>query len=289
MSTTLLKPLGYQVLGVDLSKVLASVSSNTVRAQVETMLMEHSLLVFPAQHNLSATDQCELAGWFGTGRIFELPPRYQHPQSPKPSQVLRVSNSEAEGFKGVGTEGWHIDGVTYKKVFSHSLYQIVHPAGSTHFFSLSTLADKLTADSPKWDRLWVACGGRSGDTVIHPLLYTHPRTATTVVCLSLSKIKYFVWDHESDAPMQTDPQSTRSLMQELEEHIAEMEDLVYRHEWQHGDLLITDNQAVAHWAPPETQADPQSVGLRVLHRIVIDGGVVSKRDPQICADEKSLL
>lgn len=289
MKLSVLKPLGAQVVGLDLSKILASASSGPVRAQVEAMLSEHSVLVFPAQHNLSAADQCQLAGWFGTGRIFELPSRYQHPQSPEPCHVLRVSNSDEEGFRGVGTEGWHIDGVTYAEVFSHSLYHIVHPAGSTHFFSLSALAEKLISDSPKWDRLWVACGGRSGDTVIHPLLYTHPRTAAIVVCLSLSKTKYFVWDHDSDQPTQTDAETTRSLMQELSEHIAGMEELVYKHEWQHGDLLIADNQAVAHWAPPETQADPQNIGLRVLHRIVIDGGVVGKSEVQICTDEDSRL
>lgn len=42
-------------------------------------------------------------------------------------------------------------------------------------------------------------------------------------------------------------------------------------QWQEGDLIISDNAALGHEASPQTQAPPELVGLRVMHRTTIQG------------------
>ena len=43
------------------------------------------------------------------------------------------------------------------------------------------------------------------------------------------------------------------------------------HKWEQGDLIITDNLAVAHMASPGTQYSRNEVGLRVMHRVTVHG------------------
>eukprot|EP00592_Proboscia_alata_P017321 CAMPEP_0194400048 /NCGR_PEP_ID=MMETSP0174-20130528/126995_1 /TAXON_ID=216777 /ORGANISM="Proboscia alata, Strain PI-D3" /LENGTH=139 /DNA_ID=CAMNT_0039196517 /DNA_START=664 /DNA_END=1083 /DNA_ORIENTATION=- len=43
--------------------------------------------------------------------------------------------------------------------------------------------------------------------------------------------------------------------------------------WQTGDFMIIDNLGLAHLASRGTQLTPETVGLRILHRTTITGGV----------------
>ena len=56
-----------------------------------------------------------------------------------------------------------------------------------------------------------------------------------------------VWPVESDETMSRTP-------------------LVLTLEWRNDDFAILDNMAIAHYAVPDTQADPQRAGVRILHR-----------------------
>ena len=42
-------------------------------------------------------------------------------------------------------------------------------------------------------------------------------------------------------------------------------------QWEAGDLIISDNLAVAHLASPTTQMSEEEVGLRVMHRTIVKG------------------
>ena len=50
-----------------------------------------------------------------------------------------------------------------------------------------------------------------------------------------------------------------------------MADLRYSHQWEAGDVLISDNLAVLHEAHEDTQAPREAVGLRVMHRTTVVG------------------
>jgi len=47
--------------------------------------------------------------------------------------------------------------------------------------------------------------------------------------------------------------------------------LIYSHKWMDGDLVIIDNWQIAHMASKETQWPKEKIGLRVLHRLAING------------------
>ena len=60
------------------------------------------------------------------------------------------------------------------------------------------------------------------------------------------------------------------LTQKIE---SKLDDLGLRMKWQAGDFLITDNLGLAHYASEGTQGCAEDVGLRVLHRTTIVGGM----------------
>ena len=47
--------------------------------------------------------------------------------------------------------------------------------------------------------------------------------------------------------------------------------LIYKHEWNYGDLIITDNLGLIHEADKSTQYSLNKIGLRVMQRISIEG------------------
>ena len=57
-----------------------------------------------------------------------------------------------------------------------------------------------------------------------------------------------------------------ALLQFLFQHSTAPE-LIYRHNWRQGDLMIWDNRCIAHYAV----ADYKAVGDRYMHRISVKG------------------
>ena len=260
--------VGAEVTGINLHTALAEADTVAIAERLQVEVDRHALLLFRGQSNFSPQNHLALASLLG--KVFPLPPRFQHLQSPH-RDILRVSNNADEGFIGVGTTGWHIDGVSYATPFGYSLLHVVCPPtrGPTLFLPLYPLAARVhTAHCPAWKRLWMQCG-QGGKAVHHPLLFAHPRTQRASVCLG--KTSGLVWDKGSAQERAADAGATTSMLAELSASISEASGTVYRHEWRAGDLVLLDNLAVAHLAPPETQEAPETAGLRVLHRVVVAG------------------
>jgi taurine dioxygenase len=266
-----LSPLGAEVSGLDLKAALGA-GDAVLASHLRDALNKHGLLLFRNQQDLLAADHVQCAELFGS--IFKLPERFQHPRSPLPFEILRISNDASEGCVGIGTSGWHIDGTSYEKPFQLALMHIIASPESpapTLFLPLSPLADRLRHHAPSWDRLWLRNGKGT-----HPLLYSHPRTGAPGVCLG--KVQSFLWDdgEGGSGPLQcvADEDETAATLAELHAQVeayASDGGRVYAHEWRAGDLLLVDNLAVAHLAPPETQLPREEAGLRILHRIVVAG------------------
>ena len=66
-------------------------------------------------------------------------------------------------------------------------------------------------------------------------------------------------------------EETESTLTAIQEEIMKAKELIYRHEWQPGDFIISDNLALGHEAAPETQLPRSEVGLRVMHRVTVKG------------------
>ena len=262
-------PVGAEVSGVCLRDALENSDTSAALAErLRAELDRHGLLIFRDQQSLRPLDHLSLARCLG--KVFELPPRFQHGRSPH-RDILRISNTDDEGFKGVGTTGWHIDGSSYSTPFGYSLMHIVHSPkrGPTLFLPLHRLARHICEQRPDWERLSMRSG--SGDkTVVHPLLYAHPRTQRPAVCLG--KTSGFFWDRGTTEERLTDAEETTSLLDDLNARVEECAAKeTYQHDWEAGDVVVLDNLAVAHLAAADTQESPESVGLRVLHRVVVAG------------------
>ncbi|KAK7578096.1 hypothetical protein V9T40_010301 [Parthenolecanium corni] len=258
------KKLGAEVVGIDLQ----TENRPEVIEEIKKDVTNHRLLFFTNQGVISGQRHVEISKWFG-----ELESTfYKHHKSPHPD-VFRVSNDESEGCTGVGRTGWHIDGSFQPAPFAYSLYHMVSvpKTGATAFVPLTELIERLDPETySRWNRLWMLSDRRSGPA--HPMIYKHPITKKPVLCLHLGMTERFLWDYKSPDERITDPSESRALLEEIHEQIVKKNsDLIYRHEWQPGEFVMSDNLAVGHEAVPETQLSRKDVGLRVLHRTTIKG------------------
>lgn len=240
-------------------------------------MFRHRLLVFRDQGIVPGARHVEISQWFGPLESTF----YKHPASPHPD-VFRVSNDSTQGCTGVGRTGWHVDGSFQRAPFSHSIYHIVSvpKSGDTVFAPLHELLAQLSPEQrARWERLWM-CSDRRGGS-IKPLIYTHPLSKLDTMCFHLGMTAAFIWDYDSscneegrkNAVRQTDPSETEALLSEIEAvfNSEAFKKLVYSHNWEQGDFIISDNAALGHEASPETQTPPSMVGLRVMHRTTVQG------------------
>ena len=80
---------------------------------------------------------------------------------------------------------------------------------------------------------------RIGDVpVIHPLVRKHPDSGTKAIYMHQGKVENFVG---------MSPEESQELVVELLDTAIEPE-LIYRHEWRLGDLLIWDDRSTMHKA-----------------------------------------
>ncbi|XP_054260801.1 alpha-ketoglutarate-dependent 2,4-dichlorophenoxyacetate dioxygenase-like [Macrosteles quadrilineatus] len=254
--------LGCEVRGVDLK----TEDRSEVIKQIKKDVTEHRLLVFKDQGKIYGHRQVEISKWFG-----ELECTFfKHRRSPHP-EVFRVSNDPAEGCTGVGRTGWHIDGTFQPAPYAYSLYFMdkVPKSGPTVFAPMTEIIDNLPPwKFAEWDRIYMASDRRGG--VVHPLIYTHPRTKKRVLCFHLGMMEDFIYDYGTPKERFATPEEFHRIRDEIHhEFVKDDGKIQYRHEWQEGDLIISDNCAVAHEAAPETQYPVGKVGLRVLHRTTV--------------------
>jgi len=261
---------GCQVHGIELSKEVPK----EVIKQIKDDVRDHRVVIFKNQGILLPERHLEIAKWFG-----EIESTfYNHPMSPD-RDIFRVSNDRKEGCTNVGRTGWHIDGSFQEKPFSNSVMHIINvpKLGATRFLPLTELLESVPDQKRQlWDRLWMVSDRRSGP--VHPVIYRHPLTGKAVMCLHLGMTEGFILDYGTDEARATNPAVSREIMDGIyEELVKDGGSLQYSHKWEPGDLVITDNLAVAHEADPDTQLPREQVGLRVMHRVTIKGKTVPEK------------
>ncbi|KAK7465206.1 hypothetical protein BaRGS_00037610, partial [Batillaria attramentaria] len=270
-------PLGVEVRSVDLKD--PDLPDSLVQ-QVRRDVHRHRLLIFKDQGVINGTRHVEIARWFG-----ELKSDWKnHPRSPH-KHIIRLSNDKREGLGGVGATGWHIDGSFYEKPYSVALYHIiaVPERGDTAFVPFKELVESLSPETrARWDRLWRVdhrWEGRNPLLYSHPVtghpnhfFYSHPVTGHPALCFHNGGTNAFVWDYGTDQERQTDARETQLLLREIHHEITKDNNrLVYSHKWKAGDFIIADNLALGHYATPESQLPVSKIGLRILHRAVVEG------------------
>lgn len=254
--------LGKIVEGIDLKKEVGKELIERIVADVT----QHRLLIFKNQGVINAERQLEISRWFGAIESTF----YNHAKSPH-RDIFRVSNDRNEGCTNVGRTGWHIDGSFQERPFSHSIYHIIEcpSKGATVFAPLNEVIEGLENEKRNlWNRLYMASDRRGN--IVHPHVYPHPLTKKPTLCFHLGMTDHYILDYGTPNAKVLNRQETEMIKRGIHQELVK-KDIQYIHHWQPGDFLISDNLALGHEAHPDTQLSSQEVGLRVMHRVTIDG------------------
>jgi taurine dioxygenase len=266
--------LGAEVVGLDLAREAREDEIQAIRDAFN----RYSVLVFRGQQKLTPAQQVAFSRRFGPLEAHVLR-QFLHPGFP---EILLVSNEVRDGRNiGLADAGryWHSD-LSYKAEPSLGslLCSKVLPAegGDTLFASmiaayerlpaaLRTRINSLTAEHDYAARMkkqgpgdLSAAQRAEVPAVVHPVVRVHPETG---------KRALFVNEGFTTRILGIPERESRAILEQL--FAAETEpDIIYRHKWIEGDMVMWDNRSLIHLAagcPPRMP--------RTMHRTTIKGDV----------------
>lgn len=238
-------------------------------------LERYGVLVFP---RIGLTDEQQVAF---SAHLGDVMPQGAPKADGSRDLVFKVTldpkkNEAAEYLKG--TIYWHIDGatddiparatlLTGRRLSSvggqtefcntYAAYDDLPDAEKQYYEALRVVhsleaANRLTTRNPTDEQL--AIWRRRGSSKEHPLVWRHRSGRKSLVLGATVERILGMSDEQSHA-----------LVEKLSAH-AERREIVYRHEWQVGDLVIWDNCGTMHRVTPY---DPASG--RMMHRTTLHG------------------
>jgi taurine dioxygenase len=220
----------------------AAESGDDVRAvaaeDLEAALLRHPVLVFHAP-DLAPGELVDVARRLGEPERYE----HAHPDHPEHPEIAVFSNVAGRGL--AARPYWHTDGLLREIPPHATLFHAVEAperGGDTLFVDARALYASLGAD----DRRALAgleCVLPTGTR--HPLVKDHPSTGVPALYANLASTVGIVGVERGSAA---------ELFAELRT-LYDQTEHAYRHRYRRGDLVIWDNDAVAHSAtappPPE--------------------------------------
>jgi alpha-ketoglutarate-dependent taurine dioxygenase len=271
MSTLTIEKLGAtvgaRILGVDRERLL---EDGAFPAWCLDTLDANGALIFRDLHLDDAT-QVAFSQRLGTVEVTG---------SGDPPEIFRVTldpakNPVAEYLRG--TFDWHLDGATDDVPIMATLlsaHAVAPVGGETEFASTYAAYDDLTEEEQAHCRtLRVVHTFEAAQRLVNPdptpkeLAWWRKRPAKThpLVWHHRSGRRSLVLGATADHVEGMDVDEGRVLLDELLER-STRPDLVYRHEWEVGDLVIWDNRGVLHRACRYDASSP-----RDMHRTTIAG------------------
>ena len=266
--------LGAEIIGVNPAD---GVDLRTFGSIYEAFL-QHQVLLFRTGA-LPPGRQVEFARQFGKVQIHVMN-QYHADGFP---ELYRLTNLDENGnpngrHPDKGTLAWHTDG-SWERITGQATIIFAEVAagegGETHFCDMYGAFERL---SPDWKRtianlravhnLDFSRTRRHGEVpmteaqrnavppVDHPIVRTHPDTGRK--CL-------FLGDH-AEYVLGMDYDEGRTMIEELNA-LAIHDDLMYRHRWTPGEMMVWDNRCVQHRA---TEYDP-ATQRRVIRRCTVLG------------------
>ncbi len=132
-------------------------------------------------------------------------------------------------------------------------YWVLPEAERRHLETLRTVntLDPERSDTRAEDR------AKYGEPVVHPMVRTHPVSRERAVYFHPSKTLYIEG---------VTPEASQLYLGELLERMVQPE-IVYKHDWVAGDVLVIDDRATLHRA----HDDYDHSESRVLWRIIVEG------------------
>lgn len=276
-------PLGHEIKGVDVRHL-----DNATFAEIEAAYDRYGVIVLRGQA-LTPAEQVAFSRRFGPLERFVLD-RFNMPEHPEVFVLSNIiENGRAVGMDDAGRY-WHSDmWITERPPRGSILYakEVPHddsgqPLGDTCFASsahaydtlpdgLKTKIEDLSAvfsarkyaafvghDKPKNEasKEIVEAQDSLGDRLItHRLVRRHPRTGRKCLYVVEGVISHIVG---------MDPQESEALIDRLLRHMVS-DEVVYRHRWEVGDLVLWDNYSAMHRAIGNF-ALPQR---RLMHRTTL--------------------
>jgi taurine dioxygenase len=270
------KPLGAEVLGLDLSRSISAQDFN----RIHHAHLEHHVLVFRDQR-ITPQQQVDFSRRFGPLQIHVLK-GFQLAGQP---EILVVSNILESGQPiGLGDAGhfWHSD-LSYKDTPSlgsllhaqelpseggdtlfanqHTAYEAlpealkrrIAPLAAEHTYLVKY--EELRARNP-WRPKLSDEQIEEVQPVVHPVVRTHPETGRKAL---------FVSEHFTTRIVGLPEAESRALLDELFALSVKPEH-VYRHEWRPHDMVFWDNRSVMHLAA----GTPDHL-RRKLYRTTVEG------------------
>ena len=270
--------LGAEVSGIDVS----AINEKSFR-ELRDIFHENLVLVVKGQE-LSPAEQTAFARRFGDIQ-YHISPEYLMKDQP---EVMILSNEKKDGkYIGLpdGGSEWHSD---HSYVDQPTGYTMLHAikvpkdGGDTEWTNMVKAYETLSDDMKQrldgligihsFNRLKnsritvpVLHGNdpdyykRSPPDAYHPMVRTHPATGKKALYIS-PRFTIGIKDMADD--------DAQPLLDELFAHIKNR-DLIYRHRWTVGDLLLWDNRSTIHLAcggVPEGQH-------RRMHRTTVQGEI----------------
>lgn len=234
--------LGAKVTAIDLSQPLP----DSAQAQLRNALNNHSLLHIGNQQ-LSRDQLVSFSATFGTPIEHPTNQRDRDAQNPL---ITIISNIEEDGH-AIGALGnaelkFHADLVFLHTPGSVSiLYCVECPATggdtywSNNYRAYETLDAKTRARIADLKVVYVHRNPAYNppQPAAHPLVCTHPDTRRKMLFVSPSSA------HRIDGL--DDAADAKALLDALLAHAAR-DDLVWRHHWRPGDVIVWDNRATLH-------------------------------------------
>lgn len=261
--------IGVEVTGIDLREPVDRATLDRLNAA----LVDHIVLVIRDQR--FTPEQ-----YFEAVQLFGEPMRqhYSSHHMPGLPDVGVLSSRDAEiGPDGrpilSGTECWHTDHVNHEfPPKATVLYAVSLPSrgGDTSFANMRAAYAALPEQRKRhldgmrtlngFDRnrkVKPEDAAKHPDPVEQPLVRTHPENGTKALYFHPTKTQRIVG---------MEPQESWDFLDALLEEIIRPE-IVYRHHWRVGDMLLCDNRAALHVA----HADYNPAEGRKLYRVILKG------------------
>ena len=266
--------LGAEIIGVNPAN---GVDPRAFESIYEAFL-RHQVLLFNTG-DLPPGRQVEFARQFGKVQVHVMN-QYHADGFP---ELYRLTNLDENGnpngrHPDKGTLAWHTDG-SWERITGQATIIFAEVAagegGETHFCDMYGAYERL---SPDWKRTianlravhnldfsrtrrhgevpMTAAQRKAVPPVDHPIVRTHPDTGRK--CL-------FLGDH-AEYVLGMDYDEGRAMIEELNA-LAIHDDLMYRHRWTPGEMMVWDNRCVQHRA---TEYDP-ATQRRVIRRCTVLG------------------
>jgi alpha-ketoglutarate-dependent taurine dioxygenase len=268
-----IKPVIGGVVHVDKAHLCDAIVIDYVRAALE----ERGVLVFP-EIDLSDAEQLAFTDHLGDRVNFTRNVPGSDASAPDVYKVTLNKKFNPEPDYVLGTFFWHVDGVTMDiplpKATLLSARTLSETGGATEFANLFAAYERLPDnEKAELEDLRVTHTIEAG---LRPV-YGHPSQERLDRWRSMtSPMDHpLVWRHadgrrslllgtHADGIVGMPGAHGRALLWRLQQWAAQPE-LVYRHDWKRGDLVIWNNEGLMHRVVPYTD------GERAMHRTTIAG------------------